>query len=234
MSRRYPYRSQSLALTFAALLAGCEENPPVQATPARAELRSFEVRNQVDAARGRVWWLSRNGVFVHELNRTARAEVALPGWQVAGEGYACMPDLALGPRGDAFVTSNVSPIVWRIDARTLAVTEHRLALDADQDKDVGFTGLVYSPAHGAFYAASEAHGTLWRIDPALGGAQKIAVSALIRGACGLAVGSQAATRQAEKTSSLCVHAPQGEWLVDLAPDQRSAYVRAVACTARPD
>jgi hypothetical protein len=234
MSSRYPYRSQSVALVFAALLAGCEGNPPIQATPAKAEqLRSFEVRHQVDAVRGRVWWLSLDGVFVHELSRTARTEVTLPGWQVAGEGYACMPDLALGPRGDAFVTSNVSPVIWRIDARTLAVTEHRLELDADQDKDVGFTGLVYSPAHGAFYAASGAHGTLWRIDPALSGAQKVAVTAPIRGACGLAVGSHVATRQAQKASSLCVHAPQGEWLVDLAPDQRSAYVSAVACTAYP-
>ena len=234
MSSRYPNLSRVLASMAAALLAACEGNPPMQAAPAKAEpFRSFEVRHQVDAERGRVWWLTRDGVFVHEVGRTARAEVALPGWQVAGEGYACMPDLALGPRGDAFVTSNVSPVLWRIDARTLAVTEHRLQLDADQDKDVGFTGLVFSPAHGAFYAASEAYGTLWRIDPALGGAQKVAVSAPIRGACGLAVGSHVATRQSQKFSSLCAQAEGGDWMIEVAPDQRSAFVRAVSCTAYP-
>ena len=189
MSSRSPYRSRYVAWIFAALLAGCERNPPpAAASPDAGDARSAEARSQVDPVRGRVWWLSRDGVFVQELSRTARAGVALPGWQVAGEGYACMPDLALGPRGDAFVTSNVSPVIWRIDARTLAVTEHRLALDADQQKDVGFTGLVYSPPDRAFYAASDAHGTLWRIDPALSTAQKVAASP-IRGACGL--GAQA-------------------------------------------
>lgn len=234
MSSRYPNLSRVLASMAAALLAACEGKPPIQATPAQAEIaRSFEVRHQIDPVRGRVWWLTRDGVFVHELSRTARAEVSLPGWQVAGENYACMPDLALGPRGDAFVTSNVSPVIWRIDARTLAVTEHRLQLDADQDKDVGFTGLVFSPAHGAFYAASEAHGTLWRIDPALGGAQKVAVSAPIRGACGLAVVSHVATRQSQKFSSLCAQAEGGDWMIEVTPDQRSAFVRAVSCTAYP-
>jgi hypothetical protein len=232
MSSRSRIFSRGLVV-IAVLVAGCESSVPQMHAGPPAPARLFDVRHQVDAVRGRVWWLRRDGVFVHDLSRTDRAEVRLPGWQVAGEPYACLPDLALGPRGDAFVTSNVSPVVWRIDARTLAVTEHRLELDSDLDKDVGFSGLVYSPAHDAFFAASDAHGTLWRIDPQLTVARKVAIAAPIRGACALAVGSHVATWQAAKSTSLCVQATGGDWIIDVARDQRSAYLRAMSCTALP-
>jgi streptogramin lyase len=113
--------------------------------------------------------------------------VRLPGWVWAGAPYGCLPDLALGPRGEAVVTSNVLPTLWRIDPDSLAVSVHALALDADDDKDVGFTGLVYSPQHGAFFAASHAHGSLWRIDPQLRTARKMPLSASNPQPCGLAL-----------------------------------------------
>ena len=188
MSIRSRSISASAVLAFAVLLAGGESGPSfAQAQPGVAAGRP-EVRRHVDADRGRVWWLSEAGLFVQETGRTARTELALPGWDVAREPYSCLPDLALGPRGDALVTSNVTSTLWRIDARTLAVTVHRLALDSDRDKDVGFTGLVYSPAQAAFFAVSGPHGTLWRIDPQLTSARKVEQSALLRGACGLASG----------------------------------------------
>ena len=40
-------------------------------------------------------------------------------------------------------------------------------VDADTDKDVGFSGLTYSERNGAYFAVSGLHGTLWRIDPLL-------------------------------------------------------------------
>ena len=50
--------------------------------------------------------------------------------------YACQAALALGPKGEALVTSNILPTVWKIDPETLAVSEYALVLDADQDKDM--------------------------------------------------------------------------------------------------
>jgi hypothetical protein len=168
------------------------------------------------AAAEQTWVLSVDGVYVQQA-RKPRLEVKLPGWHWAHEPYACPPAVAIGPRGEALVTSNVLPVLWKIDADTLAVTVHRLQLDADTDKDVGFSGLVYSARDGAYFAVSELHGTLWRIDPLLRRAQKIALSEPVRGACSVSMQRQ------ERTSRFSRLTVRG-MTVNLAPDQRSAYL----------
>ena len=136
----------------------------------------------VDPARNRVWSLSHEGVVVVE--RSNKTMLALPEWVWVHEPYGCPPVLTLGPKGEAVITSNVLPTLWRIDPETLAVTVHRLSLDADREKDVGFSALVYSRNHGAFLAVSNSHGSLWRIDPDLATAQKVAQSTPTPHACG--------------------------------------------------
>ena len=79
------------------------------------------------------------------------------------------------------MTSNVLPVLWKIDPTTLAVSVHRVELDADTDKDVGFSGLVYSERNGAYFAVSELHGSLWRIDPLLRRAQKVSIEGMRAG-----------------------------------------------------
>jgi hypothetical protein len=86
--------------------------------------------------------------------------------------------LALGPKGEAVITSNVISTLWRVDPETRAVSAHPLELDADKDKDVGFSGLIYSPEHAAYFAVSDSHGTLWKIDASLTSAEKISFAAL--------------------------------------------------------
>ena len=165
-------------------IVGCDISAaPRQAHNGGPELQPPGARTRVDAARNRVWTLTPEGVVLFEASRPERVAVPLPGWVWAGAPYGCLPDLALGPRGEVVVTSNVVPTLWRIDPRSLAVSVHALALDADTDKDVGFTGLAFSPKHGAYYAASEAHGSRWRIDPMPGKARKISHSAPVRQAC---------------------------------------------------
>ena len=124
------------------------------------------------------WTLSTEGVYLHNARSAQRRAVALPGWHWAGEPFACQPDLALGPRGELVVTSNILPTLWRVDPRTHAVTVHALELDADQHKDVGFAGLVYSVPSRAFFAVSQLHGSLWMIDPSLQRGRKIALEDL--------------------------------------------------------
>ena len=170
------------------LIAGCESGAaPRQASNDAPDLQLPGTRAQVDLARNRVWVLTPEGVFLFDLSRPGRAAVPLPGWVWAGAPYGCLPDLALGPRGEAVVTSNVLPTLWRIDPDSLAVSVHALALDADTDKDVGFTGLVFSPQHGAYFAASHAHGSRWRIDTLMRTAQNIPLSASNPQPCGLAL-----------------------------------------------
>ena len=181
------------------------------------------IRYRVQPDGARAWGIDRGGLFLEEP-RKARRAIHLPDWQWAGEQYACAPDIAFGPRGEVVVTSNVLPVLWKIDPDTLAVSMHRLELDADNDKDVGFSGLVYSERDGAYFAVSELHGSLWRIDPLLLRAQKIALSNPLRGACAMSLQRQART---SRISNLCVDGMN----VNLAPDQRSAYVQATGCAA---
>jgi hypothetical protein len=192
------------SLSFIAALSGCDE-PVAQADPP-----------------ARTWHLSPTGVAVLDARTGKRvAEVDLPDWQWAGEPYSCDPAIAVGPGGEALVTSDVVPTLWRIDPVSLAVTTHQPVLDDDGDREVGFTGLVYSRVHAAYFGVSY-DGLLWRIDPLLRRAQKVALDVPVTGACHLAL----RRRDTHRPSALCVLGNAGMLTVELAPDQRSGYVRS--------
>lgn len=183
------------AMLLAALLVafgGCDANtapplPPQAATDAPDD-QPPGVRYRMDQARNRVWILTSEGVFLHDGGTPGKVvAIALPSWQWVDAQYSCPPDLALGPQGEAVVTSNIVPVLWRIDPDTLSVTVHELALDADQAKDVGFSGLAYSIEDGEFLAVSDVHGSTWRIDTLLRTGRKVPLAAPIHGTCGIAV-----------------------------------------------
>jgi hypothetical protein len=226
---------RAFALTLSIVsIGGCDMGaaPPPQTPSVTSEAlrdRLPTVRVQVDAGRNRVWFLTQAGVFVHDASRPERVAIALPGWVTVGSADGCPPDMALGPKGEALITSNIVPTLWRIDPDSLAVSVHPLALDADTDKDVGFSGLVYSPQHSAFLAASYHHGSLWRIDSPLERAQKVPLSAPIPKACGLAVRSRGSHHGLRPLPDLCVQTPHGGWSVVFAAGWRSAYVSAAPC-----
>ena len=112
----------------------------------------------------------------------------------------------------------------------MAVTEHPLALDADTDKDFGFTGLAYSPEQDAYFAVSGSHGTLWKIDAQLTRAEKVALSGPIYNACRVAASSRAPSQAAGPAVGLCVGGAQRNWTVDVALADRTGRVRDAACT----
>lgn len=224
-----------LLATALVSLAGCDAGVPPRNEAAHESRQSLlpNARYRIDPERNRVWLLAREGVFVYDLARPERVSVPLPGWLSVDDSWSCPPDLALGPKGEALITSNILPTLWRIDPESLVVTEHPLQLDADTDKDVGFSALAYSAQHGAFIAASYLHGSLWRIDPLLERAQKISLSAPLREACGIAMRPRSAQSAPGRLADLCVHTPHGGWSVILAPDWRSARVSAAPCTEYP-
>jgi len=221
-------------------VAGCDSNaasriPPgggVAESASRDGYRDKQpvLRSQVDAIRSRVWVLTPDGIALYEASTGEEvAQIPLPGWLWVGEQYACPPDLAIGPSGEAVISSNVVSRLWRIDSVTLAASEHELALDDDTGRDIGFTGLTYSAQQGAFFAISAVQGSLWRIDPRLQRAQSIPLSAPIANACDLAMRSRAPDRKANRSVGLCAGAGQGNWVINLAPDQRSGYVSEGSC-----
>jgi hypothetical protein len=153
---KYAVCGAVIAFSLAAGNIGAAE---LETTPA------VRFRIQLDAQRNRVWLLTDEGVVIYDAAAPDKVlPVPLPGWQFAGEPYGCLPDLALGPKGEAVISSDVVPVLWRVDPTSLAVTRHELQLDADTDKDVGFTVLTYLPEQGEFLAVSGLHGTVWRID----------------------------------------------------------------------
>lgn len=218
---------------FVVSSGGCDIGaaPSQQAKDASVapEGQAPDVRYQVDHARNRIWVLTKDGVSLYDVSKQERIAISLPEWVSVGTAYGCLPDLALGPKGETVITSNVVSTLWTIHPETLAITVHPLVLDVDIDKDVGFSGLAYSPEHGAFFAVSHAHGSLWKIDPQFRRAQKIDLSEPIRRACGLAPRARVAQPASRRMAGLCVHTPQGSRGIDFAPDQRSAYVTAASC-----
>jgi len=156
--------------TALAGLAGCEGNAVPNASPM--------LRVQIDASHERSYGLTREGVVIQSASGS-RQFVSLPGWLWVDAPH-CPPDIALGPEGEAVITSNVVPTLWRIDPQTLAVTVHPLTLDSDRGKDLGFAALAYSAEQATFVAYSGVQRSVWKIDPRLKSAAKIADSDLNR------------------------------------------------------
>lgn len=119
---------------------------------------------RVDAARNRRWVLELESLTVYDdTNGRRLRRLILPDWVLAGEGYACPPDLVLDSSGAAFVSSNVLPMLWRVGSQRFEVTRIELTPGSDGDKDLGFTGLSFA-ADGVLIAAGATFGSLWRID----------------------------------------------------------------------
>ena len=164
-----------LASLFLVSLPGCERD----AAPAETPM----VRNRADAARDRIWSLTRDGVALHVRAKPGKTLIELPDWAWAHAPWACPPDLAIGPKGEAVITSNVSPTLWRVDGETLAVTVHPIALASDTHRDFGFSKLVYSPEKGVFIAVSDTFASTWEIDAQLRTARKVVDSNAMANPC---------------------------------------------------
>ena len=222
-------------VVLAIFAAGCDLVAAPRDLPKQASIAPAPVnlRYQTDPARDRVWLLTRDGVALYENSKPYRTEVLLPGWHWAGDPYGCLPALAVGPRGEALITSDVLPKLWQVDPESLEVTVRDLALDADQDKDVGFSGLVYLPEQSAFFAVSSVHGSLWRIDAQLTRGQKVQLSEPIVNACGVFQRASSGTYRTPRPPRLCAGGRGDGWVIDLTPDQRSAFVNFVPGATRP-
>lgn len=177
----------SLSLGLIGLAAALGQTGPGQSSLHAAtipEMPLATIGSQVDAARGRIWWLTGAGLVLQDRTRRQPVTLPLPGWHWAGAPYGCPPGFALGPKGEVIVTSDVLPKLWRVDPGTLAVTVHTVALDDRADRDVGFSTLSYSARHGAYYAVGSTPGSLWRIDPLLRRAQETPLAASRTQPCG--------------------------------------------------
>lgn len=158
------YETAARCLAAWSLLAGAS-SVAAQHTGALKSVR--------DDARERVYVLLQDGVDALDAATGRKlARIALGGWTWVGVPYSCPPDMALSPEGDILVTSNIVPIIWRIDRRSFAATMHALSLDEDRGRDVGFIRLRWSRKLQAFVATTPL-GETWHIDRPLFKAWKI-------------------------------------------------------------
>ena len=149
------------AVAFALFASGCNNKAPM-------------LQFQKDPSRDRDWVLTSEGVTVLDLNsRREVAQIRLPDWHWAGAPNGCVPALALGPNGEALVSSDVLPVLWRIDPDTLAVSRHELTLEDNAGMDVGFSALSYAAKPGAYFAVACGHGSVWRVDSSLKKGRKV-------------------------------------------------------------
>lgn len=159
----------SAAAAAAVLLAACDGSVRREGPP---EIGLEVVR--VDLAHNRRWVLREHSLTVYDhMNGRRLRHIILPDWVVAGPRDGCAPDMVLDSSGAALVSSNVLPVLWRVDPQRFQVARIALELDADTDKEVGFAGL--SPAgDGVLIAAGATFESLWRLDLRSATASKLA------------------------------------------------------------
>lgn len=237
--------SRSAVATAIILLAvaGCDSSVPSERSSATQagthglrpvewyEARANVLRARLDSERGRIWTLHADGVDLYDARSDQKLRsFALPEWIWAGPFSACPPDLALGGGGEVVVSSNVVPVLWRIDPASFQVSRHELTVVGHPGREVGFSGLLHSPRQGVFLGVNGPDGSMWRIDASLTRAEHIPLSSPMPRACGLSAKSGGAGKPG--LGALCVQAEEDEWTVHFAPDHRTGYVHPSACSAR--
>ena len=137
------FKSFTLAAALAAplLLSACDGSVRREGPPAPAWLHVV----RADAERNRLWVLEPEALSLHDnISGRRLRRIALTEPFFVGEDQACAPDIAWDAAGTVFVSSNVLPVLWRIDPQGFEITRIELELGADGDKDVGFTGLSFA------------------------------------------------------------------------------------------
>jgi hypothetical protein len=125
------------------------------------------LRVRTDEARGRVWILATDGLYVHEPASGRMQRFRLRGWMHLGRPHACPPDLVVEARGTVIASSNIVPRLWRVDPERARAEELELQIGAEAARDIGFTALeMVGPD--LIVARSAIDQSAWRIDlPAL-------------------------------------------------------------------
>ena len=137
------------------------------AAPALGDSAATPLRTASDSHRSYQWELAWDSVALYEGSRsTLIRRLPLAGATQSGARNSCPPELAIGPTGSAYVTSNILPVLWRIDPASMRVERLDFSVEDDPLRDFGFTGLGWSADGSTLYATSTVDGAAWHLDPA--------------------------------------------------------------------
>jgi len=126
-----------------------------------------------DIARGRSYVLEGGTVRVSSDAAGILRRIDLPDAVFAHLPYACPPAMIVDRSGAVIISSNVLPVLWRIEPEGFTVRRYELLLDLEKDLDVGFSGLAAAHDDGIVFAHAGALGSLWRIELPSGKATEI-------------------------------------------------------------
>lgn len=174
----------ALILAVALATAGCDTDtrsplPPAPSASVPSHAAPDALRVRLDAARHRVWVLHVDHVLIYDARTSALVRrLDLPPWIVAD--FICEPDIAFDKSGSAFISHNLEPKLWQIDADSFSLREHSIRLTMREQLDIGFCELAFGP-DGSLLAAASAGGSLWRIDLRNATARQLAPGSAIAG-----------------------------------------------------
>lgn len=168
------------------VIAGCDRAPaPPHPATATTHLRlnadQRTLRVKLDSVRDRTWVLGLNEVNVYDgQSGQLIRRIALPAWSVAD--FICEPDIAFDPSGTAYISHNLEPKLWRIDAHTFELKQLTIRLVNREHLDIGFGRLAFAPG-GALFGVGSTGGSLWQIDLRNARAHEVKVDAPVLDEC---------------------------------------------------
>jgi hypothetical protein len=126
-----------------------------------------------------LWELSWNSVSVRDAVTSAPIrEFRLEGAAQTASRDFCPPDLVLTRTGTAYASSNIQPVLWRMNPAAASFDLLEFDVDSHQLRDFGFTGLSASADGQTLYAFASSDGALWHLDPSTLKARRIGERAI--------------------------------------------------------
>ncbi len=180
------YLAAILIVPAAITLTGAVAPPSIHpGPPAPREVAAEKpLAVKLDLARGRRWELGGGHVLAYDMaSGELLRRISLPGGIVSGSRDSCLPDMIVGRSGALIVSSNARARLWRISPARYEVEIFDLALDRDEDKDLGFGNLAWESNETILSATSSPMGTPWRIDLAAAKASRREPSEPMHASC---------------------------------------------------
>jgi hypothetical protein len=147
--------------------------------------REDVLRIRLDAKGKRIWVLASGSLTLYDddsLLLSRRIPIAA---LMQHSSEHCLPDMTLDHIGNVLISSAMQASLMRVDAQSFEVTQHNFQVDADHNKDFGFSALAFAGRDHTLYAASATTGALWKLDLAHNQATKLPLSQPVYGACAL-------------------------------------------------
>ena len=190
------------------------------------------LRVRVDTTRNRLWVLGPDHVDVYDIaKKHLIRRIALPGWSVAE--LTCQPDMALDRSGTAFISHNVQPRLWQINADSFQLKERVIRLRNGEHREIGFGGLAFTP-DGTLFGVAASGGSLWSIDIANATAHQVELNALVLDACALTAPALANEDPPDRALAICAGVGSLSRRIDVSSDLARGRVVDESCNpAKP-